>query len=101
MGSLGAPQGSSQHLVRTPEVKRVASDSNTRPPTSTSTDQVSAAAGNSMVREPVTDFHRDGALTAVGTAVTLGTTVHAPSAECADARNPTSVYADSVQHTRF
>jgi len=23
MGSLGAPQGSSQHLVRTPEVKRV------------------------------------------------------------------------------
>jgi len=44
-----------------------------------------------MVREPVTDFHRDGALTAVSTAVTLGTTVHAPSAVCADARNPTNV----------
>jgi len=42
-----------------------------------------------MVREPIADFHRDGALTAVSTAVTLGTTVHAPSAVCADARNPT------------
>ena len=74
-----------------PEV-RVASDSNTRPPTSTSTDQVSAAAGNSMVREPVTNFHRDGALTAVSTAVTLGTTVPAPSAVDAvrDPRNPTN-----------
>ena len=71
-----------------PEV-RVASDSNTRPPTSSSVDQVSAAAGNIMVREPVTDFHRDGASIAVTTAVTLGTTVPAPSAVCADARNPT------------
>jgi len=77
-----------------PEV-RVASDSDTRPPTSTSVDQVSAAAGNIMVREPVTDFHRDGALTAVSTAVTLGTTVHAPSAVDAvrDARNPTYYFA--------
>ena len=48
---------------------RVAPNPDTRPPTSTSVDQVSAAAGNSMVREPVTDSHRDGALTAVSTAV--------------------------------
>jgi len=48
------------------------------------------SAGNVMVREPMADFHRDGALTAVSTAVTLGTTVHAPSAVCAvRERNPT------------
>jgi len=51
-----------------------------------------------MVREPIADFHRDGALTAVSTAVTLGTTVHAPSAVCADARNPTIVFNDSTQY---
>ena len=62
---------------------RVAPNPNTRSPTSTSADRVSAAAGNSMVREPVTDFHRDGALTAVSTAVALGTTVHVPGAVCA------------------
>ena len=67
----------------------VAPNPDTRPPTSISADQVSAAAGNSMVREPVTDFHRDGALTAVSTATALGTTVPAPGAVCADARNPT------------
>ena len=64
-----------------PEVK-VAPDHNIRPPTSTSVDWVSAAAGDNMVREPVIDHHRDGALTAVSTAVALGTV-------CADARNPT------------
>ena len=81
-----------------PEV-RVASDSNTRPPTSTSTDQVSAAAGNIMVREPVTDFHRDGAWIAVTTAVTLGTTVSAPGAVDAvrDARNPTYITELTLQ----
>ena len=64
---------------------RVAPNPDTRPPTSTSVDQVSAAAGNSMVREPVTDYHRDGALTAMSTAVaavrernpTLSTVNHA------------------------
>ena len=67
----------------------IAPNPNTRSPTSTSTDGVSAAAGNSIVREPIADFHRDGAWIAVTTAVTLGTTAPAPSAVCADARNPT------------
>ena len=70
----------------------VAPNPNTRSPTSTSVERVSAAAGNSMVREPVTDFHRDGALTAVSTAVAVGITVPAPGAVCAvSARNPTNV----------
>jgi len=64
----------------------VAPNPNTRSPTSTSVDRVSAAAGDNMVREPVVDHHRDGALTAVSAAVALGTV---PGAVCADARNPT------------
>jgi len=64
-----------------PEV-RVGPNPNTRPPTSTSVDRVSAAAGDNIVREPVTDYHRDGALTAVSAAGALSTV-------CADARNPT------------
>ena len=58
---------------------------NTRLPTSTSVDRVSAAAGDNIVREPVTDYHRDGALTAVSAAVDA----------VADARNPTPVIACS------
>ena len=77
----------------------IAPNPDTRSPPSTSTDRVSAAAGNVMVREPIAGFHRDGALTAVSTAVTLGTTVHAPSAVCADARNPTIVYSYSTYRT--
>ena len=62
----------------------VAPNPNTRPPTATSVDRVSAAAGDNIVREPVTDYHRDGALTAVSAAVALGTVD-----VVADARNPT------------
>ena len=53
---------------------------NIRLPASTSVGRVSAAAGDNIVREPVTDYHRDGALTAVSAAV---------DTVCADARNPT------------
>jgi len=55
---------------------------NTRLPASTSVDWVSAAAGDNIVREPVNDYHRDGALTAVSAAVALDTV-------CDAARNPT------------
>ena len=67
---------------------------NTRSPTSTSVDRVSAAAGDNMVREPVIDHHRDDASTAVSTAVALGTAVPVPGAVCADARNPTLYISD-------
>ena len=60
----------------------VAPNPNTRSPTSTSVDRVSAAAGDNIVREPVIDYHRDGALTAVSAAVCA----------VADARNPTRFY---------
>ena len=71
-----------------PEV-RVGPNPNTRPPTSTSVARVSAAAaGDNIVREPITDYHRDGALTAVSTAVALGTVPGAVDA-VAVARNPT------------
>jgi len=74
-----------------PEVG-VEPDLNTRLPASTSVDRVSAAAGDNIVREPVTDYHRDGALTAVSTAVALGTV---PGAE---ARNPTIDSATKDRH---
>jgi len=57
---------------------------NIRLPASTSTEWVSAAAEVNIVREPVNDYPRDGAMTAVSAAVAaLHTVVHA--------RNPTHV----------
>ena len=82
----------------------VAPNPNTRSPTSTSVDRGSAAAGDNKVREPVTDYHRDGALTAVSAAVTLGTAVPVPGAVCAvRSRNPTQVTTTScvLKHSGF